>query len=86
MSHIHEVSRVYEGQSANRSQMDVKRKRVIFRPGKNNIHFSTYFLPTLKHLSHRFTSASNPQHRSFLILVSATSAPGRASSANFERP
>jgi hypothetical protein len=41
--------------------MDIKCKNVIFEPGKKkNIYFSTYPLPTLIHLSRRFTSALKP--------------------------
>jgi hypothetical protein len=32
---------------------------VLFKPGEN-IYFLTYPPPTLKHLSHRFTSESKP--------------------------
>jgi hypothetical protein len=53
---------------------------VIFETENKNINFSTHAPPTLIHLSHRFTCASNPQHSSLLTVVSATSAPGRASS------
>jgi hypothetical protein len=51
--------------------------------GKKKRYFRTYPPPTLIHLSLRFTSASKlAAQKSF---VSATSAPGRASSATFER-
>jgi hypothetical protein len=50
---------MYERESVNRSQMDIKIKYVIFEPGKN-IYFSTYPPPTLVHLSQCFTSASKP--------------------------
>jgi hypothetical protein len=70
---------VYEGQSVNRSQMDTKRKICDIRTWKN-IYFSTY--PPLITLPVR----RNPQHRSLLTVVSATSATGRASSVTFERP
>jgi hypothetical protein len=49
----------YEGESVNRSQIDIKRKTRDIR---------------------------NPQRRSLLTVVSATSAPGPPSSATFERP
>jgi hypothetical protein len=42
---------------------------------EKNIYFSTYPPPTLIHFSQHFTSASNPQHRSLLTVVSAISAP-----------
>jgi hypothetical protein len=50
---------MYEGESVNRSQMDIKRKTLILELGKN-IYFSTYPPLTLIHLSNRFTSASKP--------------------------
>jgi hypothetical protein len=50
---------LYEEESVNMSQMDVKRKTCDIRNWKN-IYFSTYPPPTLIHLSHRFTSASKP--------------------------
>jgi hypothetical protein len=51
----------YEGESVNRSQMDMKRKTcdVIFEPGKYNYLF-IYPLPTSIHLYHHFISASKP--------------------------
>jgi hypothetical protein len=66
------VTRSYKGKSVNMSQIDVK--HIIFEHEKN-VYFSTHPPPTLIHLSHRFTSASNPQHRSRLTVVSATFAP-----------
>jgi hypothetical protein len=49
--------------------MDVKRKHVIFEPGRKNIYFPTYPPPTAIQ-EHR-----NLQHRSLLTVVSATSNP-----------
>jgi hypothetical protein len=51
----------YEGDSVNRSQMDIK--HVIFITGKN-IYFSTYPPLTLIHLSHRIQVHWNLHHRS----------------------
>jgi hypothetical protein len=50
---------------------------VIFEPGekKTHIYFSTYHLPTLINLFHRFTSAPKPAEQKFLTVVSETSAP-----------
>jgi hypothetical protein len=73
----------YEGESVNRSQTDIKRKTCGSRTWGKNIYSSTYPPLTLKHLSRRFTSASKPATLKFLTVVSATSAPGRASSETF---
>jgi hypothetical protein len=48
---------IYEGESVNRSQVDIKRKTFYIQTCKN-IYVSAYPPPTLIHLSHRFTSAS----------------------------
>jgi hypothetical protein len=41
--------------------MDIKRKNMWYSNlGGENVYFSTYPLPTLTHLSRRFTSASKP--------------------------
>jgi hypothetical protein len=60
---------LYEAESVNRSQMDIKRKtRDIRTWGKN--YFSTYPPPTLIQLFHRFTSESKPAaHNSFQPLL-----------------
>jgi hypothetical protein len=50
---------MYEEESVNRPQMNIKREKCDIRIRKN-INFSIYALPTLIHLSHRFTSASEP--------------------------
>jgi hypothetical protein len=59
---------LYEGESVNRPQMDIKRKTCDIRTWQKN-YFSTYPPPTLMHLSHRFTIASKPaaQIREFLV-------------------
>jgi hypothetical protein len=49
--------KLYEGESINKSQMDIKRKTCDIRTWKN-IYFSTYPPPTLLHLANRFTSES----------------------------
>jgi hypothetical protein len=49
-----------EGEPVNRSQTDIKRKTCDIRPWGGGIYFSAYPPPTLIHLSHRFTSASQP--------------------------
>jgi hypothetical protein len=51
---------MYDEESVNRSQIDIKRKTCDIRTKKNNIYFSTYPPPALIHLSRRFTSASKP--------------------------
>jgi hypothetical protein len=51
----------YEGESVNRSQIDIKLKTCDIRTWeKKNIYFSTYLPPTLIHFSHRFTSVLKP--------------------------
>jgi hypothetical protein len=76
----------YVRESVNGSQMDIKRKTCDIRTWKN-IYFSTYPSPTLIHFSHRFTNASKPAAPEVVLtVVSATAAPGRASSTTFERP
>jgi hypothetical protein len=50
----------YEGDSVNRSQMNIKRQICDIRTWKKNIYLSTYPPQTLIHLPHRFTSASKP--------------------------
>jgi hypothetical protein len=52
-------SGLYERESVNRSQMDIKRKTRDIRTCKN-IYFPTYPPPILIHLPHRFTSALKP--------------------------
>jgi hypothetical protein len=49
----------YEGESVNRSQMDIKLRTCDIGTWKN-IYFSTYPPSTLIYLSHRFTKASKP--------------------------
>jgi hypothetical protein len=49
-----------EGESVNRSQIDIKRKICDIRIWKKNIYFSTYPPPTVLQLSDRFTNASKP--------------------------
>jgi hypothetical protein len=72
---------IYEEESVNRSQMDIKRKECDIRTWKEHLFpdiFSTNietFVPVRR----------NPQHRCLLTVASATSAPGRASSATFGR-
>jgi hypothetical protein len=76
----------YTRESVNKTQMDIKRKTCDIRIWKKNINFSTYPAPTMIHLSHSFTDASKPTPRKSLIVVSATSASGRALWPNIERP
>jgi hypothetical protein len=58
---------LYEGESVNRSQMDIKRKTHDIRTWKKkNIYFSTYPPATLIHLSHSCKGASKtPAQKSF---------------------
>jgi hypothetical protein len=77
---------MYEGEPVNRSQMDIKSKTCDIRTWKktfisrNILHQHWYTCPIV------LPVRRDPQHRSVLSVVSATSAPGRASSATFERP
>jgi hypothetical protein len=50
---------MYEGESVNRSQIDIKRETCDIRTWKA-IYFSTYPPPTPIHLSRRFTSVPKP--------------------------
>jgi hypothetical protein len=76
----------YEWDSVNRSQIDIKRKTCVFRT-RNKTCISRHILH-----QHRYTCPiawpvrRKPQNTSILTVVSAISAPGRASSENFERP
>jgi hypothetical protein len=81
---------LYEGDSVKKSHMDIKREPCdIISNLEKTFYFPTYPPPTLIHLSHRFASESKPAARrsllTLLTIVSATSAPGRASSSTFER-
>jgi hypothetical protein len=58
---------IYEGESVNRTQLDIKCKTCDIETLKNNF-FSAYPPPTLTHLSHHFASAWKPAtyvHKSF---------------------
>jgi hypothetical protein len=66
---------MYKREPVNRSQMDIKHKTCDIRTWKQRHLFLDISPPTLIHLSHLFTSAWNPQHRSLLNVVSATPAP-----------
>jgi hypothetical protein len=50
---------VYEGESVNRSQLDIKCKTCDIQTRKN-IYFSKYPPPTFIHLSHRFNRVLKP--------------------------
>jgi hypothetical protein len=63
---------LYEGQSVNRTQMDIKRKTRDIQTWEK--HFSTYPTPTLIHTPIALPVHRNPQHRNLLTVVSATSA------------
>jgi hypothetical protein len=66
---------MYEGQSVNRSQMDIKRKTCNIRTGKNHLFRRHIFHQHLYTCPITLTMLRNLQHRSLLIVVSATSAP-----------
>jgi hypothetical protein len=54
---IYNLLAIYEVESVNSSQMDIKLKICDIRTDEN-IYFSTYPPPILIHLSHRFANAS----------------------------
>jgi hypothetical protein len=76
---------MYEGESVNRSQLDMKCITCDIQTWQKHL-FLTY-----PH-QHQYTCpialpvCQNQQHRSLLTVVSATSAPGQASSTTFEHP
>jgi hypothetical protein len=79
--HMH----VYQGESVNMSQMDIKCKTCDIRIWKKHLFLKISFtnIDTLVPSLHECV---NPQHRGLLAVVSATSTPGWASSATFKRP
>jgi hypothetical protein len=75
------VSLIYEGESVNRSQMNIKSTTCDIRTLEKHVFLDIHALvPSL------YQCVETPHHRSLLTLVSATYAPCRASSATFERP
>jgi hypothetical protein len=89
MTSVYEVvslSLIYEEESVNRSQINIKRKTYGIQTweqifiSSHNIHQHRYTCPIT------LPAHQNLQLRSLLTVVSATSAPGWASPATFERP
>jgi hypothetical protein len=75
-----------EGESVNKSQMDIKLKTCDTGTWVK-VSISWHILHQLWHTSPiALLALRNPQHRSLLTVVSTTSAPGRAKSATLERP